>query len=153
MAYHTEKKFLVRVVALAIVAGLIVGSAITFAVMQWTQRIRNVATLKVLGVGVYKDINFTISVTEIDWGVLEAGETKNFNAYIKNESNVPISLAMSTENWEPINASSFINLAWNYSEELIPIEGSIPVTFILNVDSEISGIRGFSFTLVIIGSG
>jgi len=151
MSYSVQRKFFISILVLSI--GLVAASLGAFAMMQWSQRIRNVATLKVVGVGVYKDANFTLLVTEIDWGVVEAGETKNFSAYIKNESNVPLSLAMSTEGWQPANASSFISLSWNYRGELIPVGGSVPVTLTLRVDSAISGIADFSFTIVIIGSG
>jgi len=130
---------------------IIVGTS--FAVIQWRRRISNSATLKVLSVGVYKDVNFTVAVTQIDWGILEVGETKNFSAYIKNESNVPITLTMWTEDWNPTNASSFINVSWNYNATQIPVQGDVPVTFILHVSPEISDISIFSFTIVLVGSG
>lgn len=153
MAYLKEKKFLVRVVVLAVVVGLFVGAAVTYAVMQWTWKIPTVATLKLMGVGVYKDVSFTVPVSEIDWGIIEPGEQKNFSAYIKNESNVPITLTMHTEDWSPLNASSFITLSWNYNGTEIPVDGYIPVTFILNVDPATASIDSFSFTIVIVGSG
>ena len=144
---------LIRIVALGAVLSLFAGSALTFAVMQWTRRIPSSATLKVVGIGVYKDINFTVSVTEIDWGIVEPGESKNFSAYIKNESNVPITLTMHTEDWSPANASWFIGFSWDYSGSEISVDGSIPVTFVLNVDPATAGIEAFSFTIVIVGSG
>jgi len=147
-----ERKYL-GIIALATVLALLAGSVITFAVMQWTRRIPSSASLKVLGIGVYKDVNFTVSVTQIDWGMLEPGQKKNFSAYIKNESNVPITLSMWTEDWTPANASSFISLSWNYNASEIPVDGSVPVTFALNVDAATSGISSFSFTIVIVGSG
>lgn len=153
MAYLKEKKFLVRVVALAVVAGLFVGAAVTYAVMQWTWKISSMARLKLIGVGVYKDVNCTVPVSEIDWGILEPGETKNFSACIKNESNVPISLTMWTENWNPTDASSFISLTWDYDESEIPVDGSMPATVVLQVDPATPGIDAFSFIIVIVGSG
>lgn len=147
-----EQKFL-RIVALAVVVGLFVGSAVTYAVMQWTWRISSRATLKLMGVGVYKDVNCTISVLEIDWGIVEPGENKNLSAYIKNESNVPINLTMWTESWNPANASSFITFSWDYSASEIPVDASIPATFVLNVDPATGGIDTFSFIIVIVGNG
>ena len=147
------KQSFVRLVALAAVLAFVAGSALTFAVMQWTRRIPSLATLKVVGVGVYKDVNFTVSVTEIDWGIVEPGENKSFSAYIKNESNVPITLTMYTEDWNPVNSSSFVSLSWDYDGSEIPVDGSIPVTLVLNVDPATAGISSFSFTIVIIGSG
>ena len=147
-----EQKF-VRIVALAVVVGLFVGSAVTYAVIQWTWRISSRATLKLMGVGVYKDIDCTIPVLEIDWGIVEPDESKNFSAYIKNESNVPINLTMWTENWNPANASSFITFSWDYSASEIHVDASIPAIFVLNVDPATGGIDTFSFTIVIVGNG
>lgn len=138
--------------ALAVIAGLCAGSVLTFAVMQWTHRISNVASLKVVGVGVFKDVNFTVTVTQIDWGIVEAGESKNFSAYIKNESNVPITLSMHTEDWNPGNASAFIGVTWDYDERPVSVEGFVPITFTLRVDPAVSGISSFDFTIVIVGS-
>jgi len=129
------------------------GSFTTIAVMQWTQRIPSSATVKAVGVGIYKDINFTVSVTQINWGIVEAGESKNFSAYIVNRSNVPITLSMTTENWNPMNASNFITLTWNYDGTQIAVDGYVFVTFVLTVDQTISGIDAFSFTIVVVGSG
>ena len=129
------------------------GSFTTIAVMQWTQRIPSSATVKAVGVGIYKDINFTVSVTQIDWGIVEAGESKNFSAYIVNRSNVPITLSMITENWNPVNASNFITLTWNYGGTEIAVDGYVFVTFVLSVDQATSGIDAFSFTIVVVGSG
>jgi hypothetical protein len=148
-----KERRIVGLVALAAALGLVVGSLGTYAALQWTARIPTTAQLKLLGVGVYKDISFTIPVTQIDWGILEPGESKNFSAYIKNESNVPITLSMHTEDWNPTNASSLIGFSWDYQGSQISVDGSIPVTFILNVNQATAGFRGFSFTIVIVGSG
>lgn len=142
-----------EVVLTGCVLAFFVGVAGTFAVMQWTRRIPSSAALKVLGIGVYKDVNFTVSVTEINWGIVEPGENKSFSAYILNESNVPVTLTMHTEDWTPGNASSFISLLWDYDGSEIPVDGSIPVTFVLTLDPATSGIDTFSFTIVIVGTG
>lgn len=147
------KQSFVRIVALAAVVAFVAGSALTFAVMQWTRRIPSLATLKVVGVGVYKDVDCTVSVTQINWGMIEPGDMVAFDAYIKNESNVPITLTMHTEDWSPVNSSSFISLSWDYSGTEILVDGSIPVTLVLNVDPATAGISSFSFTIVIVGSG
>jgi len=145
-----EKKYFVSTVVLATVL-LLIG--LTYGLMQWTHRIKNTATVKVVGVGIYKDVNFTVSVETIDWGILEPGETKNFSAYVKNESNVPINLTMYTEDWQPENASSFITLSWSYDGATVPVEGAVDVTFSLIVSEEVSGIESFNFVIVIVGAG
>lgn len=147
------KQNLIRVIVLASVLAFVAGSVLTFALTQWTRRIPSTASLKVVGVGVYEDAACTISVTQINWGILEPGDTATFAAYIKNLSNVPITLTLQTEDWSPTNASNFITLSWDYDGSKIPVDSSIPVTLTLNVDAATSGIESFSFTIVIIGSG
>ena len=129
------------------------GSFTTIAVMQWTQRIPSSAAVKAVGVGIYKDVNFTVSVTQIDWGIVEPGQSKNFSAYIVNRSNVPITLTMRTENWNPANASNFIALTWNYNGNKIAVNDYVYVTFVLSLDQAVSEIDSFSFTIVVTGSG
>jgi len=131
----------------------LLGVVSTLAVMQWTQRIENVARIKVVGVGIYKDINFTVAVAQIDWGLVEPGESKNFSAYIVNKSNIPITLSMTTEDWQPANASNSIALTWSYAGDEIAVDGYRFITFVLDVDQAVSGIDAFSFTIVVVGTG
>ena len=142
------------------IAALIIAMAITFAagflvgaITTNMQRIGNQAAIKAVGVAVYQDPALTLPLTEINWGILEPGEEKNHTAYIKNESNVPITLVLITENWSPLNASSFVALTWDYDVQLLGVDGFIEVTFTLAVDPAISGIDAFSFDIVIVGSG
>ena len=143
---------LVAAVTIAIVvsfaAGLFVG-----AVMERSRRIGNQAAIKAVGVGVYQDPSLTVPLTEINWGILEPGEEKNHTAYIRNESNVPITLVLTTENWSPVNASSFVALTWDYEGQLLEVDGFVEVAFTLVVDPAISGIEAFSFDIVIVGTG
>jgi len=140
-------------ILIALVAAFLLGVTSTLAIQHYTKRIENKAVVKVVGVGIYKDANFTVSLTEIDWGVLEPGESKNFSAYIVNKSNVPITLSMTTSDWQPINASQFITLSWNYHGEQIPINGYVEVIFTLTVNAAVSGIQAFGFVITIVRSG
>ena len=136
------------VIVVSFAAGFLVG-----AVMERSRRITNQAAIKAVGVGIYRDPALTVPLTEIDWGVLEPGEEKNYTAYIRNESNVPITLVLTTENWSPVNASSFVALTWDYNGEPLGVDGFVEVTFTLAVDPVISGIDAFSFDIVIVGTG
>jgi hypothetical protein len=141
------------VIASAIAISLLVGSIMTYAVMQYSRKISNTATLKVVGIGVFKDVNFTVPVTSIDWGMLEPGQTKNCTLYLRSTSNVPITLSMYVANWNPTNASAFLSLTWDYKGQVIAPSTSIPATFSLAVNASISGISTFSFDIWIVGSG
>jgi len=147
----TETRKLLVIIALA--AAFLLGSASTLAIQQYTQRIANKAAVKVVGVGIYKDLNFTVSVTEIDWGILEPGENRNVSAYILNESNVPLNLSMTTLDWQPVNASDYMTLSWNQEATVLQVGGYVDATFTLTLSDATPAFRNFSFVIIVIGSG
>ncbi len=110
-----EKLELTMLLVAACLFGAQAGSAVTFAVMQRSYSIINVAQVKAVGVEVYVDPELTVRLTEINWGSVEPGESKTFPAYIRNAGNSPITLSLDTKNWEPANASSVIQVLWDYS--------------------------------------
>ena len=122
------------------VAALLVGAVIGASLV----RIRNVGTIRAVGVEVYADEGLSIVLTEISWGVLDPGESRTFNAWVQNSGNVAQGLALSTESWSPFGAGNSISLSWDYGDVLIPAGASIPVVFTLSVDPGISGVSGFS---------
>jgi len=145
-----------KAIALAIFIAFVLGIAstlLTQAIMQSTWHIENRAALKAVGVDVYQDSALTVPVVSIDWGMLEPGEIKNYSCYVVSRSNVPIILSLTTENWQPVNASNFITLTWNYDGHVIPVGNYTPVTFTLHVAPATTGITSFSFSITIVGSG
>lgn len=140
-------------VVLACVVAFLLGVASTVAIMTWSQKIPNVATLKVVGVGVFKDVNFTMPVTMIDWGMVEPGETKNYAVFLRSESNVPMSLTIYVADWNPANASQYLQLTWNYSGAQLAPHASVPINFSLTVNVTIPKFPAFSFDIWIVGSG
>jgi hypothetical protein len=150
MSSENKKYFGAIVIVLA--AALLLAF-ITYALMYATHRIESTATVKVVGVGVYEDVNCTVPVMTIDWGLMDPNETKNFTAYIQNESNVPINLTMYTEEWLPENASDFITLSWDYDDSDMTADSVVQVSFSLAVSEEIEDIDSFTFVIVIVGAG
>jgi hypothetical protein len=148
-----ERRKLGAIAALCIIAGLLVGSIATYAALQWTYKITGTVNIKSLGVTVYSDSGCTVPLVTIDWGMMEPGQTKNFSAYIKNESNVPVTMTMYVDNWNPTTAKDFMALTWSYDGRQIPVDSSLPVDFTLSIDASISGIRDFSFEIWVVGSG
>jgi hypothetical protein len=136
-----------------LLATILLVVCITFALMHATHRIESTATVKVIGVGIYQDELCNFPLTNISWGFLDPGDTENFTAYIKNESNVPITLTMYTDNWDPENATTFMILTWNYDGATIPVDSVIQVMFFLEVSPEVEGITAFSFDIFIKGAG
>jgi hypothetical protein len=148
-----EHRRLVTIIAACLAIGLLVGSVATYAALQWNYKITATVTIKSLGVTVYADPACTVPLEMIDWGMMEPGQTKNHSAYIKNESNVPVTMSMYVDNWNPANAKDFMTLMWTYDGSQIAVDGINPVDFTLRIDPSISGIRNFSFEIWVVGSG
>ena len=104
-----SKKMLLGFVGFS-VAALLVGAVIGASLV----RIRNVGTIRAVGVEVYADAGLSTVLHEISWGVLDPGQSKTFNAWVQNSGNVAQSLVLSTEGWSPFGAGNSISLSWDY---------------------------------------
>lgn len=102
-----------------------------------------------LGVGIYWDHGCTNRIFSLDWGQLGAGSNNTLTVYIRNEGNSAIYLWMSTSNWTPSATSSYMNLTWNYSGQIIGVNQVIPLELTLSVAQNISGITNFNFDTTI----
>jgi len=136
-----------------VVVVLIVCLGVAFAANQFTVVITNRAVIRAVGIGVYEDPDCTKPLTSIDWGVLDPGSSVHRTIYLKNLSNVAVVLALSTENWQPPEAATYIGLSWDYDgREFSPGE-KLSVVLTLTISSEISGIFSFSFDIIITATG
>jgi len=139
-------RVIVCFVAVSVVC-LLVGAVIGASLV----RIRNVGTIRAVGVEVYADEELTTVLHEISWGTLDPGETRSFNAWIKNTGNDAQKLILWTEGWDPVAAQNSISLNWDYGNEWIPAGAAVPVTFTLSVDPNIADVTGFSFDILVKG--
>jgi len=104
-------------------------------------------------IGVYSDKNCTRILTEINWGTLNPGSTAKYLAYIRNEGDVPVSLALTTNSWNPSQARGYMALTWNYTGSSIPVRTVRATEFQLKVFSNVTGFTDFSFEIVINAEG
>jgi len=135
---------------LAIAVMGIVASALGALVA--TRTISNTGNLKAIGVGVYLDSSCTNPVSSIDWEVLDPGAKVNRTIYVRNEGNVAVTLSMTTGNWNPSSASSYITLTWNREGYVLSTESVVKAVLTLSVSSSISAITSFSFDIIISGT-
>jgi len=134
---------------LALVAlGPVVSSAIT-----GNKTVSNSGSVKGVGVGVYSDQSCTNAISSINWGMLDPGSNANKTVYIRNEGNTPATLSMSTSNWNPTNASSYLTLSWNYGGQTLSANQVVQVKLTLSVSASIKGITNFSFDITITATG
>ncbi len=132
---------------LAIIAVLVIGNELALQTTKIV--IRNVGTIKTLGVGVYRDENCTNILTSFDWGIIGPGSVKNDTAYVRNEGNAEAKFFLETTNWDPPEASKYITLSWDYVNQTISPNEAVQVTFTLTVAANITGITNFNFDIII----
>jgi hypothetical protein len=128
---------IVIVVILFIIAGLFDVSRTVHA---------NVAGF---GAGIYWDQSCKNRTLSFDWGSIEPGSNKTFTVYIQNEGDSAASLSMTTSNWAPSSAPSYMTLNWNYSGQILNAGQLIPLQLILAVSPNATGITQFSFDTTI----
>ena len=136
--------------AAVFVCGLLFG-VVSYAAVNSLVQIRNVGTIRAIGVEVYADKALTEVLDEINWGTLDPEETRNFNAWVKNTGSDAQKLILWTESWGPVDAQNSILLTWDYDDSWIGAGDSILVVFTLSVDPNISGVTSFSFDIWVKG--
>ena len=136
-------------VLLAILAMSVV---VAFALQSYVRQIPCTGTITAIGINVFSDAACTQNVTGINWGLLTPGSLTNYQAYIKSTSNMPITLSLGTDSWNPVSASTYITLSWSYAGTQLQPNASIPVTLTLTVSPSIAGFTSFSFNIDITGS-
>ncbi len=129
----------------------ILGPAVLAALGNRT--ISNAGTIKTIGVGVYSDQACTTPVSSINWGTIDPGSNVNKTVFIRNEGNAPATLSMTTSNWNPSTASSYMTLNWNYGGQSLTVNQVVQVKFTLSVSASITGITNFSFDITIAANG
>jgi uncharacterized membrane protein len=130
--------------------GLIIVSV--SSLYQTSSTISSVGTFKAVGIGVYWNADSTRNVEALDWGYLTPGSQKSFKVYVSNEGVLPLTLSISTSNWNPREASDHLTLAWNYNGEKVNGGTTLPVTITLTVSGDVSGVDTFNFDVTAMGT-
>ena len=125
------------------------GSIITIVKSSDT----NTAASVDLGLKVYSDSACTQPLTSISWGALPPGGTANQVIYIKNTGSAPLTLGMTTANWNPTNAAASLVLTWDKQSTILEAGQSTKATLVLMAVSNIEGINSFGFQIVLVATG
>ena len=137
---HFTKKTIIA--ATCILAIILLG--ITIEDFASNKSIVYAQTVKGIGTGIYWDqacLNKTLS---LNWGTIAAGSSNNLTVYVRNEGNSAVSLLLSTSDWAPSSASSYISLNWNYTNQVLKTNEVIPIELTLTVAPNIDEITGFN---------
>ena len=101
----------IAVPAIALAAVLL--TITTMAALSASRNVDLSGTIVTVNVGVYSDAACSQPCSAIDVGALSPGNTFTQKIYVKNTGTVPVTLSMSTSNWNPVLASNYLTLNWN----------------------------------------
>lgn len=103
-------------------------------------------------IDVYSDSACTLVISNVVWGDIEVGNSVSQTIYVENSGDDSVTLILSTENWSPVDAASFLSFSWDYDGSIIASGESRGIVLTLNVAPSVSGVDTFNFDIVITGS-
>jgi len=131
-------------------------SVSTLGLLTINQTISSSGTVAIVAspnIAVFSDSQCTQALNSIDWGAITPGESVSKTIYLKNTGDVPLTLVMTAENWNPSAASNSMALSWNKQNSILAVGQTTSAVLTLTVDSDIAGITTFSVNIVISGTG
>jgi hypothetical protein len=144
-----------KIPSIAIIALVITALALTLttaAVLSSSQNVPLNGTINTVNLGVYSDSACTQTVTSLNVGTLNPGGTANQTVYVKNTGNVPETLTMTTNNWTPTNAPTYLTLSWNQQNNVLAAGASIQATLTLTAASNTGSLTTFSCDVTLTGT-
>ena len=105
-----------------------------------------------IDIDVFCDIGCSEVMSEVEWGSLQPGSSIERTIFIRNSGEHAVMLTLTSDNWSPALASDYLTLSWDYDGGDIDAGQVVEVTLVLSISSSISGVNGFSFDIVLVGS-
>ncbi len=139
-------------VLIATIATGLFLTLVTTGLLMSSQSIQSAGAITSVNVGVYSDSGCSQNCTAIDWGALAPGNSTTRTVYVKNTGNLPVTLSMTTANWVPTNANSYLTVTWNRGSTVLTPNQSVLATITLTASSSAGSLTSFSFNIVITGT-
>jgi hypothetical protein len=136
-----------------VVLAVLVPCGFVVAALQFNASVTTSGNIKAVGISVYSDSAGSVVASNINWGMLEPGQRVNATLYLKNTSNVPVTVSFAVGNFVPASGQTYLACTWNYSGGVLNPGVLVAVTFTLVVASTVTGITAFSFDIGVVGSG
>ena len=139
--------------------GAFVGVAVVLlvtsvlAILMSNTSVPNSGEIKGVNVSVYQNSACTIPLSSWNWSLLEPGSSTMKTMYVKNEGNAPMTLNLTTNTWIPSSAPTYVTVTWNREGYPLNAGSSVQANVTLAVSPSVTGITGFSFIMVITGTG
>ena len=138
---------------IALAATAIFLTMTTAGLLSINQSVSSSGVISSVDLGVYQEWGCTNNLTSVAWGTLSPGDTATRTIYVKNIGTAPITLTMTTTDWNPTNANGPITLTWDRENTILDAGSVIAATLTLSVSPSISGITTFDMDIMITGTG
>ena len=149
MASHKAQKMFI--IVLTIFAFSLAAS--TLAVLTVNQNIDSSGTVTTSpNIHVYSNSACTNNMTTVTWGSITAGGSTTQTIYVKNTGTGTLTLGLSSTNWSPAQASTYITVSWDKQGTQLSAGQSTQATITITVSSSITSITDFSNTISITGT-
>ena len=145
---ETKKIFGFTIIAMVVALLTITTTGLLIA----DQRVPLSGTIQTINVGVYVDSYCTQNCTAIEVGALNPGEVFNQTVYVKNTGTTAVSLSLSVDSWDPVEAGSWLALSWNRVDYVLGVGEVVQATLTLSVDAGIEGVSDFGFDARFVGT-
>ncbi len=146
---------LTKIPPIAIIALLVTGLALTVttaAILSANQTVPLSGTINAVNLGVYTNSECTIPATSLNVGAISPGASATQTVYVKNTGNVPETLTMTTGNWNPTDADSYLTLSWNRQNHVLSAGSSIQATLTLTAAENTGALTTFSCDVTLTGT-
>jgi hypothetical protein len=134
-----------------ILSGIILA-ATAAGLLTTTQTVPSTGTITAINLGVYSDQACTVPLSSLNWGSLSPGASTTQTIYIKNTGNVAETLTLSTTNWNPANAPTYLTVNWNRQGANLNPAATTPATLTLTATTAASALSTFNVNIVITGT-
>jgi FlaG/FlaF family flagellin (archaellin) len=145
-----KKGISLSVIALATI-GLVL-TLTTIAALSANQTIPLAGTVTAVNLGVYSDSACTQPLTSLSSVSVSPGGTSTQTIYIKNIGNVPETLTMTTSNWNPTNANTYLTLTWNRQNRILNADDTTQATLTLTASSNTGSLTSFGCDVTFTGT-
>jgi hypothetical protein len=125
---------------------------LTSGLLMSSQTVQSGGTVNSVNVGVYSDSGCTQNCTTLDWGAITPGNSVTRTVYVKNTGTLPLTLSMTTGNWVPSNANTYLTLIWNQGGAVLAAGNSVTAILTLTASSSAGNLTSFSFNIIITGT-
>ena len=147
----TNGKYAGLAVITLVIAGILI-TITTIAALSASKTVPLSGTINTVNVEAYSDAACTVPCTALNVGSVNPGSTVTQTIYIKNTGNVPVTLTMTTSNWSPTGANSYLGLSWNRQNAVLNAGASVSATLTLTVASDTGSLTTFSVSVTITGT-